>query len=188
MASRSRASTKDADTTKDTDTTNADTNGNGAATTIAIPELPDPASLLDAQIAQAQANMDALKPAVDAFRAWEQFAGQLLDVKEGKVRRATPQHTRRTTTSTGTRAGRGNRPQEFLNVVKEAGDEGVTVTEAAAQMGMGPNYLYRIAPDMEATGQVKKVNKRYVWVSDTPTEGTDATGGAEAEGTEAQAA
>lgn len=159
MASRSRASTKDADTTKDT--TNADTNGNGAATTIAIPELPDPASLLDAQIAQAQANMDALKPAVDAFRAWEQFAGQLLDVKEGKVRRATPQHTRRSTASSGTRAGRGNRPQEFLTVVREAGDEGITVTEAAEKMGMGPNYLYRIAPEMQEAGQVRKEGKRY---------------------------
>lgn len=135
---------------------------------ITIPELPDPATMLDSQIEAAQANMDALKPAVDAFRAWEQFASQLLDVKEGKVKRTGngPRKAR----ASGERAPRGDRPAEFLQVVKDAGPEGITVSEAADKMGMsGPNYLYRLAPDLADKGLVRKEGKKYIVV-----EGEDA--------------
>src|SRR4051812_32892316 len=132
---------------------------------IAIPELPDPATMLDAQISAAQENMDALKPAVDAFHAWEQFASQLLDVKEGKVTKRTGTTARRTRTSAGERAPRGDRPAEFLQVVKDAGPDGITVTEAADKMGMsGPNYLYRLAPELTEKGLVRKEGKKYVAV------------------------
>jgi hypothetical protein len=132
----------------------------GDTNVISLPDMPDPSTLLDTQIQAAQANMEALKPAVDNFRAWEEFANRLIAVRDGKDRPATT--TRRRTASSGERSGRGDRPAQFLTIIKDAGDEGVTITEAAERMGMnGPNYLYRLAPDMEREGLIRKDGKRW---------------------------
>lgn len=141
------------------------------ASTITIPDLPDPSTQLDEQIARGEANMEALKPAVDAFNEWQRFVNSLIDVKEGKTHR--PATTRRRA-SGDHRASRGDRPQEFVNVVRESGDEGIAVKEAADKMGLaGPNYLYRLAPELVDEGLIRKDGKRYYAVAEAvaPQEG-----------------
>ncbi len=166
-----------ATTTKGRKSTKADDPTN----TITVPAPPDPSILLDQQIAEAKSVMDSLFPAVEAFRAWEQFVNSLLEVKEGKNRRANGTPAKRR--SNGQRGRTAHRAQEFLAVVKAAGDEGVTVADAAKAMDMGPNYLYRLAPEMVDAGNISKQDKRYVFVKDMDATTTEDNGGSE--GTEA---
>lgn len=103
------------------------------------------------QLAQA---MEELRPAHDRFLELERIVANYDLITSGE-----PIRGRRTS---GDRAGRGSRPQEFLALVKSAGDKGITVAEASDQMeGMNPNYLYRLAKDMVNDNQVTKKDKRY---------------------------
>jgi hypothetical protein len=132
------------------------------------PPLPDPAAFLNEQIAVAEEQMETLRPQIDAFHAWERYAQQLIDVRDGKLTRATT--TRRPTEH---RAGRGDRPKQFLRVVADAGSEGIAVKAAADQMDMGPNYLYRLAPALEARGLIEKVGRHYRLVEGVDPEKVD---------------
>jgi transposase len=52
------------------------------------------------------------------------------------------------------RAGRGERPEQFLKVVKE--NPGLTVSEIAKRIGVHPGGLYTIAKRLSDEGAVKK--------------------------------
>lgn len=132
------------------------------ATSVTIPTLSDPSEILTAQIAEAEKNMESLRPAVEAFKQWEQFAASLTAVRDGKP-----------ASGSSNRAGRGDRPEQFLALLGEAGDEGLTIAEAARQMGMsGPNYLYRIVPELVEEGKVVKNDKTYVLATSEAPEST----------------
>ena len=57
------------------------------------------------------------------------------------------------------RKGEPNRSDQFLALVQ---DGGTTVASAADQLGMGPNYLYRLANALEAEGTIRKEGREYV--------------------------
>jgi hypothetical protein len=106
---------------------------------------------------QLAAAMEELRPAHDEFLKLERIVANYDLIASGE-----PIRGRRTS---GDRANRGTRPQEFLALVKASGDKGITVAEASDQMeGMNPNYLYRLAKDMVTDGQIRKVEKRYFTV------------------------
>lgn len=135
------------------------------ADSITVPTLGDPSELLTAQITIAEENMEKLRPAVEAFRTWEQFAQTLIAARDGSP----------APTSNGSRAGRGDRPQKFLAFLAEAGDKGLTISEAAKLMDLNsPNYLYRIVPPLVDAGAVRKDDKRYFSVA-TPVEAPQET-------------
>lgn len=131
---------------------------------VEIPNLADPAEFLNGQIATLQAQVDQLRPAVDAFNTLEGMISNLVAVRDGKST---------SNTTSGNRAGRGDRPDQFLAVLAEAGDAGIKIADAARQMGMsGPNYLYRIAPELVEAGAVRKVEDRY-FLNASPVEDTE---------------
>lgn len=136
---------------------------------VTIPEIADPNEVFNEQIATLEAQRDALVPAVEAFNTLEGMIARLVAVRDGK------------TPSNGNRAGRGDRPEQFLTVLAEAGDAGIKIADAARAMGMsGPNYLYRIAPELVEEGKIRKVEDRYflntepVTATDEPDSDTDA--------------
>ncbi|MDQ3742147.1 MAG: hypothetical protein M3389_14495, partial [Actinomycetota bacterium] len=50
--------------------------------------------------------------------------------------------------------GSGNRAQQAMALVTET--PGITIPEMAQRMGIQVNYLYRVLPDLEQQGKVRK--------------------------------
>ena len=57
------------------------------------------------------------------------------------------------------RAGRGDRPEQFLKLVTE--NPGITVAQAAKKLDMGSNYLYRLAREQAEQRKVRKIDSGY---------------------------
>ena len=91
-----------------------------------------------------------------------------LEALEGVGRRTTaataPRRSRATqATSTAARRGRprgtGARAQEALAHVHK--QPGITIAELAKRMKIKPNYLYRVLPQLEKDGKLRKRDKGY---------------------------
>lgn len=104
------------------------------------------------------AQMEELRPAHDAFVKLEGIVQNFDRLASGTPGR------KRGTSGTIDRAGRGQRSQELLAVIRESGDEGVAISEAVDKIpGVNQNYLYRLAKELLDTDepQVRKEGKRY---------------------------
>lgn len=118
----------------------------------AVATLPDVDKMLEERKLEFEAQLDELRPAVDAYRRIEGILSNWDRVTDGR-------RTRRGTSSTN-RAERGSRPQEFLKLVEER--PGITVTEALDSMtGVNKNYLYRIARELVEEGKLRKEDHGY---------------------------
>jgi hypothetical protein len=125
-------------------------------TPVTVPDLTDfdPSAVLTAQITELETKRDELAPVVEAFNTIEGMIARLIEARDGKP------------VKNSDRADRGARPDQFLAVVAEAGDKGIKIADAARAMGMsGPNYLYRIAPELVAEGKVRKDGDKYFSVT-----------------------
>jgi hypothetical protein len=56
-------------------------------------------------------------------------------------------------------AGGGNRAQQAVALI--GGRPGITASELASAMGIGPNYLYRVLPQLQREGKITKEGKGY---------------------------
>jgi hypothetical protein len=126
-------------------------------------DSPAVSSAVDTLLAQTRSQMESeledLRPQHEAFLRLEQILSNFDAIASGKMTRK----------GNGTgRAPRGSRSQEFLNIVRAAGEKGITVAEAADQMdGVNPNYLYRLAGQLEEQKDVRKDdNKRYYAITE----------------------
>jgi hypothetical protein len=69
------------------------------------------------------------------------------------------------------RKGEPNRTDQFLELVRSGG---ISIPAAAREMGIGPNYLYRVAGTLESEGTIKKQGREFVMnVESAPSENAD---------------
>jgi hypothetical protein len=67
----------------------------------------------------------------------------------------------------GRPAGSGNRAQQAVaHILKQPG---ITASELAAAMGIGPNYLYRVLPQLQKESKITKQGKGYHAAGDLET-------------------
>ncbi len=59
----------------------------------------------------------------------------------------------------GRPAGGGNRAQQAIEHITK--QPGITASELASAMGIGPNYLYRVLPQLQRDGKITKQGKGY---------------------------
>jgi len=57
------------------------------------------------------------------------------------------------------RKGEPNRTDQFLALVRAGG---ASIPAAAKELGIGPNYLYRLANTLQAEGTIRKQGREYV--------------------------
>ena len=83
------------------------------------------------------------------------------------TRRTTTRRTRRASTGNGrrtrrTRGRRGGatRADQALELVRSS--PGITIPQIAKQMGIEPNYLYRVLPKLQQEGQIKRDGQGWV--------------------------
>ena len=84
------------------------------------------------------------------------------------ARRSARQAPASTRAKRGRPAGGGNRSQQAIEHI--AGRPGITASELAGAMGIGPNYLYRVLPQLQRDGKITKQGKGY-----HPAEGVEQT-------------
>ena len=108
-----------------------------------------------------QKQLDELRPAHEQFIRVQAILANFDAITD-------PTKVRGARTASGDRASRGERPEQFLAFVADAGKDGITVAEIATKMGMdNPNYLYRLARELTDAGKVTKTaDKKYVLVSE----------------------
>jgi hypothetical protein len=69
------------------------------------------------------------------------------------------------------RKGQPNRTDQFLDLIRRGG---TSIPAAAQELGIGPNYLYRIAGTLEREGTIRKDGKDYVMnVESTPSDNAE---------------
>jgi hypothetical protein len=59
----------------------------------------------------------------------------------------------------GRPAGGGNRAQQAIEHITK--QPGITASELAGALGIGPNYLYRVLPQLQRDGKITKQGKGY---------------------------
>src|SRR5437588_10838058 len=109
---------------------------------------------------QLKARSRELEPLVAEYNEIEE-ALKVLDSRASlrktsrrTARVASPTPARRGRAIKRHRAGRGERPEHFLKVVRES--PGLTVSEIAKKIGVHPGGLYTVAKKLSDDGAVKK--------------------------------
>ena len=98
---------------------------------------------------------DELRPLVDELQRIEAAIDALERITPQNGGAAAPPARRRGRP----RKGEPNRADQFLDLVR---DGGTTIPAAAEALGIGPNYLYRIAGTLESEGTIRKEGREYV--------------------------
>jgi hypothetical protein len=116
-------------------------------------------NFLDEKRKEIDTRLRELRPLVDEYQRLERASAALAEVDGGGGGRR-----RRTATRTGSRRrgrprGSGTRSLQALELVKAK--PGITISELADSMGIKANYLYRVLPQLEADGKVKKRKKGW---------------------------
>jgi predicted Rossmann fold nucleotide-binding protein DprA/Smf involved in DNA uptake len=124
---------------------------------------------LDEKKREIQARLKELRPLVDEFHRLEAAAAALDGVS---VQSDTGGQTRRprransgASNSSGGGSGRGRpkgsgtRSKQALEAVR--GQPGITIPELAQAMGIAQNYLYRVMPELQKDGMVRKEGRGW---------------------------
>jgi hypothetical protein len=119
-------------------------------------------SLVQRAREQWEARREELRPVVDEFNEIED-ALRRLDGDDSTTAQEQPAATQEQSSGQTRRRRRSrngtSRSDEFLTLVRE--NPGITVADAATQMGIQPNYLYRIAGKLHQEKTIQKEGTGY---------------------------
>jgi ribosomal protein S25 len=124
------------------------------------------ADFLEEKKREIASRLKELRPLVDEFHRLE-AAQRALEGVGDSAGAAAPRRrgARRSPSSgaTGRKRGRprgsGNRAQQALKLVTD--NPGITIPEMAQRMGIQVNYLYRVLPNLEQDGKVRKEGRGW---------------------------
>jgi hypothetical protein len=100
--------------------------------------------------------MKELRPLVDEYHQLEAAVAALNGAKPSVATVRKPKAAARPKGSgkRGRPKGSGKRAQQVLQLVNER--PGITIPEIATEIGIQQNYLYRVVPDLQKQGAIKK--------------------------------
>ena len=121
-------------------------------------------NLVDDVRRQITERLKELKPLVDEYHQLEAMVRRLVEGDGARSSSGRSSTRRRSTRSTnGRRRGRprgsGTRSAQALALVQSK--PGITISEMGKEMGITPNYLYRVLPELAKDGKVKKAGKGW---------------------------
>ena len=123
------------------------------------------ADFLEEKKREIASRLKELRPLVDEFHRLE-AAQRALEGVGDSAPAAPPRRRagrRPSSGTTGRRRGRprgsGNRAQQALKLVTD--NPGITIPEMAQRMGIQVNYLYRVLPNLEQDGKVRKEGRGW---------------------------
>ena len=125
------------------------------------------ADFLDEKRREIADRLKELRPQVEEYHRLEAAAAALDGVTPGRAAKPKPAPRRRKAASgaprgTGRRGrpkGSGTRGREALKLITSR--PGITIPELAKGMGIQQNYLYRVVPDLQKQGLVRKEGRGW---------------------------
>ena len=114
------------------------------------------------------ARLKELKPLVEEYQRLEAAAAALSGVEAPGRAAAAPSRSRSPRKASGSGGGNGRRgrpkgsgtrAKEALELVRSR--PGVTIPEIAEAMGIKQNYLYRVMPELQKDGLVRKEGRGW---------------------------
>ena len=106
----------------------------------------------DRILQELRARRDELRPLLDELPKIEAAIAALEAAEGAKPSQPAKRRGR-------PRKGEPNRSDQFLQLVRKGA---ISVPDAARVLGIGPNYLYRIAGTLEAEGTIRKQGRDFV--------------------------
>lgn len=126
------------------------------------------ADFLDAKVKEIEGRLQELRPLLEEYNRLEAAAAALngVEARPAGRTRGTAARSNGAGAATGTRRGRprgsrgGNtRAAQAVELVRTR--PGISIPELAEHMGIKPNYLYRILPQLEEEGKVRRDDKGW---------------------------
>lgn len=124
------------------------------------------ADFLDAKVREIEERLTELRPLIEEFHRLEAASAALEDVGAAG---APTTRRRRTASANGSTAARRGRPRsgggdntraaQTVELVRA--QPGITIPELAVHMGIKPNYLYRVLPQLADEGKVRRDGKGW---------------------------
>jgi len=121
---------------------------------------------IDQRLSELKQEVAKLEAARSALVGGRRGPGRPRGTTTRRTRRSSATATRRTSTTgrrtrrTRGRRGGATRANEALELVR--GTPGITIPQIAKQMGIEPNYLYRVLPKLQQEGQIKRDGQGWV--------------------------
>ncbi|HET6447851.1 MAG TPA: hypothetical protein VFG31_01985 [Conexibacter sp.] len=123
------------------------------------------ADFLEAKVREIEQRLQELRPLIDEFHRLEAASAALNGVSPASGatarRRSTPttNGTGRRGRPRGGRSGENTRAAQTVELVRAR--PGITIPELASHMGIKPNYLYRVLPQLADEGKVRRDGKGW---------------------------
>ncbi|HEX7292165.1 MAG TPA: hypothetical protein VF250_13660 [Conexibacter sp.] len=124
------------------------------------------ADFLDAKVREIEERLQELRPLIEEFHRLEAASAALEGVSDaGSVSAST--RRRRIANANGSsrrgrpRGGRGDNTRAAQTVDLVRAQPGITIPELAGHMGIKPNYLYRVLPQLADEGKVRREGKGW---------------------------
>lgn len=123
------------------------------------------ADFLDAKVREIEQRLQELRPLIEEFHRLEAASAALEDV--GIAGAGSPRQRRAPSPNGGTarrgrpRGGRGDNTRAAQTVELVRTQPGITIPELASHMGIKPNYLYRVLPQLADEGKVRREGKGW---------------------------
>lgn len=121
------------------------------------------ADFLDAKVREIEERLQELRPLIEEFHRLEAASVALDDVGSSgaPVRRRPAPATNGAVRARprGRRGGDNTRAAQTVELVRT--QPGITIPELAEHMGIKPNYLYRVLPQLADEGKVRRDGKGW---------------------------
>lgn len=123
------------------------------------------ADFLDAKVREIEERLQELQPLIEEFHRLEAASAALDGV--GTAGAAPSRRRAAAAVNGGPRRGRprGGRPGEATRAAQTVElvrtQPGITIPELAGHMGIKPNYLYRVLPQLADEGKVRRDGKGW---------------------------
>jgi predicted Rossmann fold nucleotide-binding protein DprA/Smf involved in DNA uptake len=116
---------------------------------------------IDARLSELKQEVAKLEAARSALVGTRRGPGRPrgTTTRRSTRRASTTTTTRRTRRSRGRRGG-ATRANQALELVRST--PGITIPQIAQQMGIEPNYLYRVLPKLQQEGQIKRDGQGWI--------------------------
>lgn len=114
---------------------------------------------IDQRLTELKQEVSKLEAARSALVGGRRGPGRPRGTRTRTARRSSTTSSRRTRRPRGRRGG-ATRANQALELVR--GNPGITIPQIAKQMGIEPNYLYRVLPRLQQEGQIKRDGQGWV--------------------------
>ena len=123
------------------------------------------ADFLDAKVREIEQRLQELRPLIEEFHRLEAASAALEDVGAAGAgstrRRPAPSPNGSGVRRGRPRGGRGDNTRAAQTVELVRTQPGITIPELASHMGIKPNYLYRVLPQLADEGKVRREGKGW---------------------------